>query len=96
MFGEMRAAARSSLQARVGGWLLRPALRRVRDRYDYRRYGGAPLLGVNGNVLIGHGASDAAAVASAIRAAARAAEQDVLAALSQAVGGAPGTAANES
>ncbi|MEM7164724.1 MAG: phosphate acyltransferase PlsX [Planctomycetota bacterium] len=34
---------------------------------DYSEYGGAPLLGVAGNVIIGHGRSDAKAVASALR-----------------------------
>ncbi len=37
------------------------------SRYDYSEYGGAPLLGVNGNVIIAHGRSDAKAVSNAIR-----------------------------
>jgi len=46
---------------------LRPAMRRLRHRLDYRAFGGAPLLGVNGVCIIGHGRSDALAVSNAIR-----------------------------
>jgi glycerol-3-phosphate acyltransferase PlsX len=45
---------------------------------DYRRYGAAPLLGVNGKVFIGHGRSDAEAIANAIRTADEAERQGVL------------------
>ena len=34
------------------------ALKGVRDRFDFQEYGGAPLLGVNGTVIIGHGGSN--------------------------------------
>jgi len=69
MFEAMRREAGRSLRGRIGGALLRPSLREVRDRLDYRRYGAVPLLGVNGKVFIGHGRSDAEAIANAIRAA---------------------------
>jgi glycerol-3-phosphate acyltransferase PlsX len=46
---------------------LRPAMNRLRARLDYREFGGAPLLGVNGVCIVGHGKSDAIAVASAVR-----------------------------
>ena len=45
---------------------------------DYRRYGAAPLLGVDGKVFIGHGRSDAEAIANAIRTADEADRQGVL------------------
>lgn len=57
--------------AKAGAWLLRPVLRRVRDRTDYTSQGGALLLGVRGVVVVGHGRSDATAVRSALRYAAR-------------------------
>jgi glycerol-3-phosphate acyltransferase PlsX len=51
-----------------GGYLLaKPAFDRFRSRTDYREYGGAPLLGVNGGCLIGHGRSNARAIQNAIR-----------------------------
>ena len=71
---ELRAAASRSLRARLGGLLLRPAARSIRDRLDYRRLGAAPLLGVDGTVFIAHGSSDARAIENAIRRAAEAAE----------------------
>ena len=40
-------------------------------KIDYSEYGGAPLLGVNGNVIIAHGRSDAKAIANALRVAER-------------------------
>ncbi len=58
-----------SLQASVGFLLSKDAFRAFRKRLDYSEYGGAPLLGVNGACLIGHGRSTAKAVRNAIRAA---------------------------
>ncbi|MEN3002253.1 MAG: phosphate acyltransferase PlsX [Armatimonadota bacterium] len=52
--------------------LLKPAFDRVKRRLDYREYGGAPLLGVNGVCIIGHGRSDRYAVRQAIAVAAQA------------------------
>src|SRR5207247_11259982 len=43
--------------SRVGALLSRPAFRRLRARLDYAEYGGAPLLGVNGSVIIAHRSS---------------------------------------
>ncbi|MFN0060212.1 MAG: phosphate acyltransferase PlsX [Planctomycetota bacterium] len=45
---------------------LRDTFKKLAARYDYAEYGGAPLLGVNGIVLIGHGRSNARAVVNAI------------------------------
>jgi glycerol-3-phosphate acyltransferase PlsX len=47
--------------------LLYPSLSALRKRVDWREIGGAPLLGVNGVVIIGHGRSDAKAIQSMIR-----------------------------
>jgi len=58
-----------SLQASVGFLLSKDAFRAFKKRLDYSEYGGAPLLGVNGACLIGHGRSNAKAVKNAIRAA---------------------------
>ena len=81
MFEELRDAASTSLRARLGGLLLRPAARRMRDRLDYRIYGSAPLLGVEGPVFIAHGPSDARAIGNAIRTAAEAASAGMVDAL---------------
>jgi glycerol-3-phosphate acyltransferase PlsX len=58
-----------SLQASMGFLLSKDAFRAFKKRLDYSEYGGAPLLGVNGACLIGHGRSNAKAVKNAIRAA---------------------------
>jgi glycerol-3-phosphate acyltransferase PlsX len=89
LFGEFRETAMSSLRGRLGGALIGPALRRVRGRLDYRQYGGVPLLGVNGTVFVGHGASDAHAIANALRGAAEVADSGLTQALAEAVRAAP-------
>ena len=58
-----------SLQASMGFLLSKDAFRSFKKRLDYSEYGGAPLLGVKGACLIGHGRSNAKAVRNAIRAA---------------------------
>ncbi|MSQ41459.1 MAG: phosphate acyltransferase PlsX [Dehalococcoidia bacterium] len=83
--GEVRRAAMASLRGRAGGLLLRPSLRRLQRQLDYRQVGGVPLLGVDGIVIVGHGRSDGEAVANAVEAAARAAQQRMVAALTAAV-----------
>ncbi len=53
--------------SKLAAALLRPAFRRVMARLDYREYGGALLLGLNGVAIIAHGRSDAQAIQNAIR-----------------------------
>jgi glycerol-3-phosphate acyltransferase PlsX len=64
---------------RAGSLQARRAMRRFRARVDYSEYGGAPLLGVNGVVVVGHGRSSAKAVRNAVAMAYRLASQDVIA-----------------
>ncbi len=56
----------------------RVARERVMRVLDYTEYGGAPLLGVNGNSIICHGGSPPRAIASAIRVARQAVETGTL------------------
>jgi glycerol-3-phosphate acyltransferase PlsX len=56
----------STITMRVGSLLTRRALRRFRRRVDYSEYGGAPLLGVNGVAIVGHGRSSVKAVRNAV------------------------------
>lgn len=63
----LRSEARGAVSRAVGARLLAPLLRRFRDRTDARAVGGALLLGLKGVVVVGHGRSDARAVASALR-----------------------------
>jgi phosphate acyltransferase len=61
-----RSAFQSSLLAKIGYLFARPALNKMRDRLDPRRYNGAMLLGLNGIVVKSHGGSDAVGFANAI------------------------------
>lgn len=74
----IRTEARSDVISSLGALLMRPAFRRVRKRTSTSELGGAPLLGVNGVVIIGHGRSDAFAIKNAIRQAALAVEGQVI------------------
>lgn len=65
----------------IGGLLARPAFRRVRASLDPDEVGGAPLLGVNGPVIVAHGRSNAYAIKQAVRQARRMVENDVVAAI---------------
>ena len=56
----------STITMRVGSLLTRRALRHFRRRVDYSEYGGAPLLGVAGVAIVGHGRSSAKAVRNAV------------------------------
>jgi len=87
LFAAIAAQARASVQGRVGGALLKPKLRPVRDKVDYRKTGGALLLGVDGEVVIAHGRSDAEAIVNAIRVARDAAARDVHGTISRELGG---------
>jgi glycerol-3-phosphate acyltransferase PlsX len=87
MFEELRGAAEATLMSRVGGFLLRSQLSKVRDRLDYRQYGAVPMLGLDGAVFIGHGRSDAHAMANATSTAAEAIEHGMLDAVSHAIVG---------
>ena len=57
----------SNFWGKLGLIFLSPNFRRFKKEMDYSEYGGAPLLGVNGVVIIGHGRSNAKAIKNAIR-----------------------------
>jgi phosphate acyltransferase len=68
----------STFSTRVGYLLSQRAFRRFRKRVDYSEYGGAPLLGVNGACIIGHGRSSVKAVRNAVAMAHRFATSNVV------------------
>ena len=55
------------LLPKIGAILSLPAYRAIKRKTDYTEYGGAPLLGVDGRVLIAHGSSNAKAIKNAVR-----------------------------
>ncbi|MFN2444018.1 MAG: phosphate acyltransferase PlsX [Vicinamibacterales bacterium] len=68
----------STFSSQVGSLLSRRAFRRFRKRVDYSEYGGAPLMGVAGLCIVGHGRSSVKAVRNAIAMASRFATTNVL------------------
>ena len=74
----LREQIEASTRGKLGGLLIRPAARGLRRRLDPDTYGGAYLLGLRGISVIAHGNSSRAAVASAIRLAARGVEHRVV------------------
>jgi glycerol-3-phosphate acyltransferase PlsX len=78
-------AVTSTTKAKLGAMLLRDSLKIVKKQLDYTEYGGAPLLGVQGVCIIGHGSSNAKAVKNAIRVAKEAVETQVVAAIADRV-----------
>jgi glycerol-3-phosphate acyltransferase PlsX len=82
-FGEMVVGmlmdeARISPMYGAGLLMAKGAFRNLRNKVDYAEYGGAPLLGVNGACLVGHGRSSAKAVRNAVGFAASYAESGVI------------------
>ncbi len=78
IFRELRNTIHSKLQYRLAAAVLRPALLHLRDKMDPGGYGGVPLLGVNGFVIIAHGNSDARAIKNALRCAGEGASSGML------------------
>jgi glycerol-3-phosphate acyltransferase PlsX len=58
--------AQDNIRAKAAYFLMGRAIRRLEKKLDYDEYGGAPLIGVNGNCVICHGSSNAKAIMNAI------------------------------
>jgi phosphate acyltransferase len=88
--GNLLEAIREEITAtkrgKLGGVLIRPAVRRLRTRLDPDTYGGAYLLGLRGLAVIAHGNSSRRAITNAIRLAARGVENDVVGSLAERLG----------
>lgn len=74
----MKREIKKSPVAILGALLLKSSLKEAKKSVDYSEYGGAPLLGVDGLVLISHGRSSPKAIKHAIRAAIKEVEHDIL------------------
>jgi glycerol-3-phosphate acyltransferase PlsX len=89
----LKEAMLSTRLAKLGAMLAAPALRRLRARVDYAEVGGAPLLGVDGVVVICHGKSSPRALERAILGAAAFARGGLVAKVGEAVARSSGVAA---
>lgn len=59
---------KSGILAKLGALMMLPALKKIKKRIDPSEYGGAPLMGIDGRVIIAHGSADARAIMNAVRA----------------------------
>lgn len=73
----LREALKSTVTSQVGALLSRKAFNDFKKRLDYSEYGGAPLLGVRGVCIVGHGSSNERAIMNGIRVAAEFAQAEV-------------------
>jgi glycerol-3-phosphate acyltransferase PlsX len=86
IFRTMREEIPRSPSGRLGGLLIRPGVQRIRSLMDWREFGGAPLLGIDGVAVVAHGRSDARAVKNAIRVAREAVDAQLVSKIRGAVG----------
>ncbi|MGI4758052.1 MAG: phosphate acyltransferase PlsX [Janthinobacterium lividum] len=73
----LKQTLKATITSQVGALLSRKAFKNFKKRLDYSEYGGAPLLGVRGACIIGHGSSNEVAILNAIRVAMQFAQADV-------------------
>ncbi|MEW4369190.1 phosphate acyltransferase PlsX [Paenibacillus kandeliae] len=85
IFSLLKQQFSKSLKTKLAAALVMPELRGLRDSFDYKEHGGAPLLGLNGLVLKGHGSSDASAIKHAVRQARIAISNNLVSSISQEV-----------
>ena len=83
LLGIIKEEVKRNPLATVGALLSKPAFDQVRKRLDYAEFGGAPLLGVDGVVIVAHGRSSAKAIKNAVRVAKQAVGGGMLAAIKE-------------
>lgn len=66
LISKVKSGMMTSLRSKLGAWLVKPALKDTLKTFDASRYGGAPLLGLNGLVVKTHGNSKANEVKNSI------------------------------
>ncbi len=81
----LKESLRSTVTSQIGALLSLKAFKRFKKRLDYTEYGGAPLLGVRGVCIVGHGSSNDKAILNGIRVTAEFAEARVNAGIEAAV-----------
>ncbi len=74
----VKDAIKSNILSMLGGVLVRKSIQNIARTLDPNEHGGAPLLGLNGIVVVGHGRSNSRAIRSAIKVAGKAVKHDLL------------------
>lgn len=77
IFSETKAAIMRNALSKIGGLFIKKSLKGMADKFDYKKYGGAPLLGLETLVVKAHGSSDATAFKNAIYQCSRFLEADI-------------------
>ena len=77
LFGAVKDAMMSSTKAKIGALCVKDSLRGLKDTVSPDTYGGAPLLGVKGACIVGHGSSNATAIKNGVLTTARVVRQGV-------------------
>jgi phosphate acyltransferase len=85
LLGQVKDAMTSSMPTKLAASVLKPSMMRLKARLDPDTYGGAPLLGVDGVCIIGHGSSSSVAVENAIKVAVQAVEGDLTGRIARAI-----------
>lgn len=67
LLSSLKEEIMASFVGKIGGLLIKPASKKLKKRFDYKEYGGAPFLGVDGICVKAHGSSDAKAYTNAIK-----------------------------
>ncbi len=86
IFDQLRREFRRPPWGPLGYLFMRSGIARIRRRFDYEKHGGAPLLGVKGNVIITHGRARRRMIAFAVGVGAAAARVDLPRLINEAVG----------
>lgn len=86
LFDALKGVMTSSLKTKIGALAVKGDLKALKDSISADTYGGAPLLGVAGVCLVGHGSSNATAIENGVLASASMVRKDVTGLIAEAVG----------
>ena len=96
IFDLLKAEFLGSLRGKIAGLLMKPAIARIRGKFDYEMVGGSPLLGVRGTLIITHGSAKRRMMWYAVDTGARAVRERVTELIAESLGLAGGAAADAS
>ena len=67
VFDELKDVFKSNMKSKLAALMIKDGLKEIKEKMDYRQYGGAPLLGIKKPVVKAHGSSDALAIENGVR-----------------------------
>lgn len=86
LFTDVKEMFLKNVSSKIAALMLKSGIKELKDKYDYREYGGAPFLGVGSPVIKAHGTSDAKSISSAVLQANEFAESRALDELEEQIG----------